>query len=65
VPAGGGQPRTVPSMVIPGRRSATSRATYYLPRTIMLFGDAKDVVGQVVKELEAEGKRRAPSSSLA
>src|SRR5262249_4216686 len=38
----------------PGRRSATSRATYYLPRTMMLFGDAKDMVGQVVKELEVE-----------
>jgi NAD(P) transhydrogenase subunit beta len=26
---------------------------YYLPRTLMLFGDARDMVGQVVKELEA------------
>jgi NAD(P) transhydrogenase subunit beta len=34
---------------------------YYLPRTLMLFGDAKDMVGQVVKELEAEGKCLAPS----
>jgi NAD(P) transhydrogenase subunit beta len=35
---------------------------YYLPRTMMLFGDAKDMVGQVVKELEAQGKPTAPRS---
>jgi NAD(P) transhydrogenase subunit beta len=34
---------------------------YSLPRT-MPFGDAKDMVGQVVEELEAEGKRLAPGS---
>jgi NAD(P) transhydrogenase subunit beta len=27
---------------------------YYLPKTLMLFGDARDMVSQVVKELEAE-----------